>query len=404
MSKKKAYLLPAATILMLGLTACGGAKDAATGSAPEEAPPREAGDFKVKELKVDAGPDNTSGVTPTVSTFTTEDGKLGIRVNGIDIGDGVQTPVISNMKIEPVNESASSARMAAREAAAPSVSDAVCKSIETGASGSGDKFDIVVSLDTTGSMGAQAGKLAEKIVDFAAKLEEQKLDVRFAGITVGDAFATLKASGSSYASDGVAKGSLGAPPTFDSSERPDTGLALITANDMQSFFTEVKNKVGGGLGGGDSPENYLGPIDYFNKNIDFRKDAGRFYIAIGDECAHKSGSSSNIDGTVWEPRSAELIKESLIKDGAAVHLIWADRSCSTSYYDMRDLQKATGGSWTNLYDTTFDLTKLPAIEAIGAKRKTLECEVTVAGSVKVTFTISVGDGVGKHTWDVTAIL
>jgi len=404
MSKKKAYLLPAATILMLGLTACGGAKDATTGSASEEAPPREAGDFKVKELKVDAGPDNTSGVTPTVSTFTTEDGKLGIRVNGIDIGDGVQTPVISNMKIEPVNESASSARMAAREAAAPSVSDAVCKSIETGASGSGDKFDIVVSLDTTGSMGAQAGKLAEKIVDFAAKLEEQKLDVRFAGITVGDAFATLKASGSSYASDGVAEGSLGAPPTFDSSERPDTGLALITANDMQSFFTEVKSKVGGGLGGGDSPENYLGPIDYFNKSIDFRKDAGRFYIAIGDECAHKSGSSSNIDGTVWEPRSAELIKESLIKDGAAVHLIWADRSCSTSYYDMRDLQKATGGSWTNLYDTTFDLTKLPAIEAIGAKRKTLECEVTVAGSVKVTFTISVGDGVGKHTWDVTAIL
>lgn len=56
----------------------------------EGPPPREAGDFKVKELKVAAGPDNTSGVTPTVSTFTTEDGKLGIRVNGIDIGSEAQ--------------------------------------------------------------------------------------------------------------------------------------------------------------------------------------------------------------------------------------------------------------------------------------------------------------------------
>ena len=404
MSKKKAYLLPVATVLILGLTACGGAKNSATGGTAEEAPPREAGDFKVKELKVEAGEGNASEVTPTISTFTTEDGKLGIRVNGIDIGGEVQTPVISDMKIEPVSESDSSARMAARETADPSASDAVCKSIETGASGSGDKFDIVVSLDTTGSMGAQAGKLAAKIVDFAAKLEEQKLDVRFAGITVGDAFATLKTSSSSYASDGIAQGSLGAPPTFDSSERPDTGLELITANDMQSFFTEVKNKVGGGLGGGDSPENYLGPIDYLNNNIDFRKDAGRFFVAIGDECAHISGSSSNIDGSVWEPRSAELIKESLIKDGAAVHLIWANKSCSSSYYDMRNLQNATGGSWTNISDASFDLTKLPAIEAVGAKRKTLECEVTVAGSVKVTFTISVGDGVDKHSWAVTAIL
>lgn len=401
MSKKKSYILPLATVVMLGLTACGGAKNSTTGGTAEEAPPREAGDFKVKELKVEAGEDNTSDVTPTISTFTTEDGKLGIRVNGIDIGDGVQTPLISNMKIEPVSESGSSARVAAREAAAPSASDAVCKSIETGASGSGDKFDIVVSLDTTGSMGSQAGKLAAKIVDFAAKLEEQKLDVRFAGITVGDAFATLKTSSSSYASDGVAKGSLGAPPTFDNDERPDTGLELITANAMQSFFTEVKNKVGGGLGGGDNPENYLGPIDYLNNNIEFRKDAGRFYVAIGDQCAHISGSSNDIDESVWEPRSTALIKESLIKDGAAVHLIWADRSCSAAYYDMRDLQKATGGSWTDITDTTFDLTKLPAIEAIGAKRKTLECEVTVAGSVKVTFTISVGD---KNTWDVTAIL
>lgn len=404
MPKNWIWLLTAPLILSMGLTACkdGGLLPESDGGG--DSPTTGGGDFEARDIGFEREPGTDPETNPTISFFTTDDGRLGIRVNGMDLGDGngVQEPVIDNFNVEPIAE-ADDPRVRPARRAALAEDGLSCDVLDTGESGSGDKFDIVVSLDTTASMGSQASVFADKIVDFAGALEDQGLDVRFAGVTVGDAYATIDGDGNSAYTSGVAQGTLGASPGFDSIERPDTGLALITADDMKVFFGEVSEVVGSGQAGGDGPENFLAPIDYFNQNVAFREDAGRFFIAIGDQCAHTADTlpGSGPENEPWLPRAPEDIQKSLVKQGVAVNLIWADTNCGSPYYDMHDLQKATGGAWTKL-SSGVDLTDLPTIAAVGDKRKTLACTVPVEGRlIEVTFDVAIGD---NAKWFVTAIL
>ncbi|HLR16877.1 MAG TPA: hypothetical protein VK099_03310 [Alcanivoracaceae bacterium] len=393
----------------LATTGCGGNSSSGSTDAKKDPSPTTptAGEYKVKNIETTAGDNNTLDTSPTISAFTAEDGRLGLRINGVDKGDGtVEKPRVRNLKAEDTTGTPAGVETA------DSSADEFCTELKTGEAGSGDMFDIVVSLDTTGSMGSHAKTFAEKIVAFAGALEEQGLDVRFAGVTLGDAFATkeTETEKSSYTSP-TAKGSLGTPPDFDDTERPDTGLALISAEDMQSFFSEVAEKVGSGLNGGDGPENYLAPIDYFNDNAKFREDAGRFFVAIGDNCAHTGETLQNTSNfkpedadSHWLPRSTEDITTALINEGVAVNLIWSARNCFSPFFDMKDLQESTGGSWTNIAGDV-ELTTLPAIDAVGAKRSTLACAMPVEKKkdIKVTFDIEIGEDTELNTWHVTML-
>lgn len=395
------------------LAACDGAATRGSGSGGVQEPggsTAPAGAFTPRKLAFDSShPEN-----PSVGFFTTDDGQLGIRVGGMEIGGLVHSAVIDNVTVASGDTTAAAPtiRTMSFAPAATTDSDPVpvsCSVLETGKSGRGDAFDIAVSLDTTGSMGGAAGVFAQRIADFAAGLEAEGLDVRFAGITLGDAFATRRDEGATDYTDDVSLGSLGTPPTFDTNERPDTGLDLVGPAEMQRFFEEVSRVAGSGQGGGDSPENYLGAIDFLNQNVSFREDAGRFFIAIGDNCAHTSASlPGGSDNAPWRPRAAEDIEASFASQGAAVHLIWSTRNCGSSYYDMQTLRAATGGASTPLPSSCstaancdIDLTMLPAFQAVTTERATFACAIPATGAL---ITVSFNLTMGGVSWFVQSVL
>lgn len=316
--------------------------------------------------------DYTPGITPAVDS----DGSLRWTITGVDV-NGNGTVGVASLS----STSASAGTCTDTDTCASllkggikkTTTDVDCDERDVGSGTSADSFDIAISLDTTGSMGAAAGVFASKIAEFAQTLEDAGVNAQFAGITVGDAFAT-KSSSSSFTDD-VSTGSLGEPPDFDLTERPDTGADLISADDMETFFEEVELRVGGGAGGADLPENYLGPIQFGNDELGWRDGAARVMISVGDDCAYTPDSYTNdsIEG-VWIPPDPDDLIDDLTASGTAVHVIGGNSlSCESSgYYEMEDLADATGGTFTGIdtgscgsADTCdVDLTELPISDSI----------------------------------------
>lgn len=326
--------------------------------------------------KIDSHSSNPSGLATPNPSFTASDNRnLQISIPGIEYEGNVYKTSVENLNTDFLTELPNAVK----------TNNNFCKKIEI--SNLQTKYDIAVVLDTTGSMGSHASNFANKVVSFANTLkEEANLDVKFAGITYGDAYATLKNS-TLYDSDGVAQGTLGTPPSFDLDERPDTGKNLLNSEQIQSFFSEVANNVRGGIGGGDNPENSLGPIYYQNTQVNFRDDASRMYIVIGDDCGHTAETLPKTDSSEhanWTLPAVEDIEHSLRLSGAAVHLIWKkstydSQSCRENYYAMNDLRLSTGGLYAEL-DPNLDLASLPLIEAVGDKRELISCAIPKSAS------------------------
>ena len=339
--------------------------------------------------------------TPAASFFATDGGGIGFNVSGADInGDGtVGSPTVSNVSVEAGDT-------IALGLGTKRVSISDCESRDVGTGSSDDIFDIAVSLDTTASMGTAAGLLAGKIAEFASSLAASGINAQFAGITVGDAFATKLADGSSF-TDAVSEGSLGEPPSWDSCERPDTGTALLSDTDMATFFTEVETAVGSGCSGNGGVENYLGPVELANDSLAWRDGATRIIIGIGDNCAYNPDTASE-DFIVdpWTPPDPSAM-ETALSGVATFHWIGnpeedtvdADGMTTTygmgcadsGYYNMKDLSDATGGTFTEIgtcggdaADCNVDLTALPILSTITSGTRS-ECNIT-AGS-DLTFTI-----------------
>lgn len=412
-SKTFLPLLKTATTLGLAiaLTACGGSsgknKSNSTESNSNATNTVAVTSVDVNSVNIDADSNNPSGLaTPNPSFTAGENGSLQISIPGIEHGGTIYKTLVKNLNTNFLTELPNAA----------TTDGAFCKKIES--SDIQTKYDIAVVLDTTGSMGSHASNFANKVVSFAEALkEEANLDVKFAGITYGDAYATLN-SDTDYDNEREAKGTLGTPPSFDYDERPDTGLDLLSPEQIQSFFSEVASNVSGGIGGGDGPENSLGPIYYQNTNVHFRDDAARMYIVIGDDCGHTPDSltetgfdSSSTDHANWVLPSVENIEQSLRLSGAAVHLIWDDYEynssyCRNYYYAMNDLRLSTGGIYAKL-DSNLDLSSLPLIEAVGEKRELVSCSIPKSASkgtkgYKLTFDLVIPEINAK--WTVAAIL
>ncbi|MFH1356483.1 MAG: hypothetical protein ABII18_05050, partial [bacterium] len=201
----------------------------------------------------------TGDFTPSLTTAAEDSGALKFTVSAMDVdGDGtLESPTITSVT------ATTGAGAALKKATSLDDEEITCDSGRTvGEGDDNDSFDIGISLDSTASMGSAVESIAEKIVSFAQTLEDSGVDARFAGITLGDAFAT-KSDNSSF-TDAISSGPLGTPPSFDSSERPSTGSTVLTSADMQTFFQEVADVVGTGAGGADLPENYLGSLEYLN--------------------------------------------------------------------------------------------------------------------------------------------
>jgi len=311
----------------------------------------------VEETKVGEGSD----FNPAVSFFASGNGGLSFTVAGADVnGDGtVGSPTVSNITVESGDTIALTLNGSKRS----TISNCGTTGI------SGTQVDIGISLDTTASMGAAAGILAERIANFAQALEDAGADARFAGITTGDAFAT-KADPSGF-TDAISSGSLGVPPAFDFDERPDTGHDLLAADDLSTFFTEVRTVIGSGSGGGDLPENYLGPVKYLNDSVNWRSTASRVLISIGDDCSQTNSSAAGAGITdPWTPPSGATLIEAL-RGNTPVHVIGSTGlGCTDPFFEMKDLSDATGGLFVELgscgseESCNVDLSNLPITTSI----------------------------------------
>lgn len=411
---RSVWFLGLAGASALLLAACGGGGGGGGGSGDpddEDGDTSSAGTYETESVSYETEEDSN----PSVSFFTSDDDGLGIRANGVDSGDGnVTKPEVKNVTIEEGDTSGDSASGAVVTRAEI---ESTCTEVETGeAGGSGDSFDIGVSLDTTGSMGGAAGVLANEVAAFATTLEDEGLDVRFTGITLGDAYATKHgddAETDSLFDDSVSTGSLGAPPGFDGDERPDTGTDLLSADDMEEFFSKVSEAVGSGAGGGDGAENYLGPVDFLHEQVEWRTDAGRFIIGIGDAVAQTPttfDSFSTTDGyETWEPPVPDELAEKLSSEGIAFHWVGEEPFSVGDHYDMAELAAATGGVFTegagscsSEESCEVDLTELPAVAAVTSARTTTSCTVEIPSDIdRVTTRFDLE--AGERSWRVTAV-
>jgi hypothetical protein len=363
-----------AAILTIGLAACGGGSGSGNGNASGSTSAADiTGDLKdVSVVSSTSSGDFTPGIVAGVGS----NGALKFTVAGVDIdGDGkVETPTITG-----VTASSGAAAMVTKSFTDTSVT---CdEGTKSGEGETADKFDVGISLDTTASMGSAAGVLADKIAQFVTGLGTG-FDVQFAGLTVGDAFAT-KLNPSTDFTDAVSQGTMGEPPSFDSCERPDTGTALVNSTNMATFFSQVKTAVGSGCSGNGGTENYLAAVEHLFKTTTWRAGSIPVIISIGDNCAYTPDTYTEdaIMGDWIPPAPATFLDE--IKGRAIVHIIGhpdvADPSDPSSYglycgdynyYNMKGLSDATGGQFIDIgscSDATtcnVDLTKLPITSAI----------------------------------------
>ncbi len=345
----------------------------------------------------------TGDFTPSVSAGVGDDGELRLTVTAQDVdGDGtLETPTVTSVAVTTGARTLTDLLLTCDDGR------------EVGAGSSDDSFDIGFSLDTTSSMGDAVEAIATKIGTFATSLAASGVNVEFAGITLGDAFATKLASGSSF-TDAISTGPLGVAPDFDTCERPWSGSALTSATDAETFFTEVASVTGSGCGGGDLPENYLGSLQYLNDTATWRTGATRILVAIGDDCSHTPltyGEAAITDP--WIPPAGADLAEALAGI-ATVHVIGpAAGSCYGDYYDMAGISTATGGTFTEFDcysadDCNVDLSTLPIAASI-TEGMVFLCDGSLAtyeddpGSFTFTIDTTV-TGSGGTTYNATITL
>jgi len=129
----------------------------------------------------------TGDFTPSLTTATEDSGALKFTVAALDVdGDGtLESPTITSVT------ATTGSGAALKKVDALTDEEITCDSGRTVGEGEDDdSFDIGISLDSTASMGSAVESIAEKIVSFAQTLEDNGVNARFAGITLGDAFAT----------------------------------------------------------------------------------------------------------------------------------------------------------------------------------------------------------------------
>lgn len=385
-----------AAVMAALLAGCGGGGGTTAGDSTDDPAATTVVAVESRDLTYTSSPDGVAA-KPSISFYGDDDGGLGIRITGLDVdGDGsIGKPLVTNVRLDDGDTLVAGATVTLE-----------CTSVETGDSGTGDVFDIGISLDTTASMGGAAGVLAARTAAFATALETQGLDVAFVGVTVGDAYGTKKTTSSSF-DDTVSTGTMGLPPGFDSIERPDTGVNLVNAAAMEEFFSKVYDVYPYGSGGGDGSENYLGAVSFLNEKINWRDGAGRILISIGDNCAHTPTSYFYYDWAEWLPPEPEAFRDELVRGGVAVNVVGADYLWCSGYYDMKELALATGGGFTAIEGCSSestcnaDLMELPLVEAITTKRATESCAIGGATGEK---TIRMDVEIEGYKWGVAAVL
>ena len=220
--------------------------------------------------------------------------------------------------------------------------------------------DIAFVFDTTGSMGGALSSVQESIIAFVDFLDGRGLDLRVGAVTFGDAFDTISGSRGESITDMT-------PPSFDPSERPSFPLS----NDYAAFRTFIEGD--SPRGGGDTPENALGALEFAYDTLAWRTGAQKILIVIIDTCSHNDVTFAAFGepGEPWMPPNpddllARMRGDAIVHSVSPLDVIANDFWCSEEHTDMAMFTGAagTGGVFVPVafgaFD--FDLTELPIAE------------------------------------------
>jgi hypothetical protein len=257
------------------------------------------------------------------------------------------------------------------------------------------EVDLVFVNDTTGSMSGTVEGINDSVQKFAEDVAAGGVDARFSMVTYGDAFAT-KAADSTFK---IGLGD-GAPPDFDSDERPYVGLSDLDT--FKGFLGELKASSVLGSGGGDSEENTIGALDWASKKSAWRDGAARMFVSIGDNPSHQAGDGTTDIVAPWAPPTGDSVVNALAGT-AVVHVVGHDED-RDKFYNLKGLADGTGGAFLDLpSDGVVDLTKLSLKDWLTSAFAG-SCEDPTTGRYTITLQATVSGSkafVGTLTFDVS---
>lgn len=189
---------------------------------------------------------------------------------------------------------------------------------------SGQKLDLAIVFDETGSMDNEINALKSKVKDLTRKINSSKIDARYSLVTF----------------NGV-----------------DVATKINWTNDVDSF----RNIIGMlSVSGGDSdlPENSLDAIETA-LSLGFRLDAQKIIIVVTDEPSQQKG-----DGKSSSAYTTKEVKNRLLNSGAMLIAVSPDfsnpnvdpnvpRSDLPKYGDMRVLANEVGNLWIDIKNAEF---------------------------------------------------
>lgn len=188
---------------------------------------------------------------------------------------------------------------------------------------SGQKLDLAIVFDDTGSMDNELNALKSKVKDLTSKINSSKLDARYSLFTVkGDVVVTK----------------------------------INWTNDTEPFINTISKL--SASGGDDGPENSLGGIERA-LSFGFRSDGQKVIIVVTDEPSHQKGDNKSNSSYKMEDAKSDLSNS-----GAMLIAVSPDfrksnvdpnvpRSDLPKYADMRELANQANGLWIDIKTADF---------------------------------------------------
>lgn len=200
-----------------------------------------------------------------------------------------------------------------------------------------NKIDLLVSFDTTGSMYPVLAQVRREVEQFVKTMFTEFTDLRLGIIAHGD---------------------------YCDKDNPYTIRMMDFTRDevkLCKFVRETEKTFGG-----DADECYELVLNTAHKCLDWRDDADKIMIMIGDASPHGVYYRDNKEGLDWEKEAGILAKEGI--KIFAVHALASYRSSSRAFY-KRIAEKTLGVYLTlDMFNEIVDLIKATCYQQGGEER------------------------------------
>lgn len=199
------------------------------------------------------------------------------------------------------------------------------------------KIDLVVSFDTTGSMYPVLAQVRQQVEDFVKEMFTEFTDLRLGIIAHGD---------------------------YCDKDNPYTIMVMDLTRDKDklcSFVRDVKQTYGG-----DADECYELVLNTAANVLNWREDAQKAMLMIGDASPHGPMYHMNKDRLDWKNECVKLAEKGVTV--FAVHALSYYRSSSRAFY--KSAAEITGGTYLTLdqFNEIVDLIKATCYQQSGEEK------------------------------------